>query len=57
MKHQDNVVLVTGAAQGLGLACAERFLADGAKVLLEDVQEEKVRAQVERLNYTVPMNE
>ncbi|MFZ6047374.1 SDR family NAD(P)-dependent oxidoreductase [Pseudomonas sp. CR3202] len=49
MKHQDKVVLVTGAAQGLGLACAERFLADGAKVLLVDVQEDKVRAQAERL--------
>lgn len=49
MKHQGKVVLVTGAAQGLGLACAERFLADGAKVVLVDVQEDKVRAQAERM--------
>ncbi|NBA94866.1 SDR family NAD(P)-dependent oxidoreductase [Pseudomonas sp. R5(2019)] len=49
MKHTDKVALVTGAAQGLGLACAERFLADGAKVVLVDVQAEKVRAQAERL--------
>lgn len=49
MKHQGKVALVTGAAQGLGLACAERFLADGAKVVLVDVQAEKVQAQAERL--------
>ena len=49
MKHQNKVVIVTGAAQGLGLACAERFLAEGAQVLLVDVQESKLRAQVERL--------
>ncbi|MDH0746930.1 SDR family oxidoreductase [Pseudomonas sp. GD03842] len=49
MKHQNKVALVTGAAQGLGLACAERFLADGAKVVLVDVQGEKVKAQAERL--------
>ncbi|WP_060517093.1 MULTISPECIES: SDR family NAD(P)-dependent oxidoreductase [Pseudomonas] len=49
MKHSGKVALVTGAAQGLGLACAERFLADGAKVILVDVQADKVRAQAERL--------
>lgn len=49
MRHQDKVVLVTGAAQGLGLACAERFYAEGAKVLMVDVQAEKVREQASRL--------
>lgn len=49
MKHQGKVAIVTGAAQGLGLACAERFLADGASVLLVDVQQEKVAAQADRL--------
>ncbi|MET0509576.1 MAG: SDR family NAD(P)-dependent oxidoreductase, partial [Burkholderiaceae bacterium] len=49
MKHRDKVVIVTGAAQGLGLACAERFLADGARDLLVDVQQDRLRAEVERL--------
>lgn len=49
MKHAGKVVIVTGAAQGLGLACAERFVADGAKVLLVDVQADKVTEQAKRL--------
>ena len=49
MRHKDKVAIVTGAAQGLGLACAERLHADGAKVLMVDLQGERVRAQAERL--------
>lgn len=48
MKHAGKVVVITGAAQGLGLACAERFHADGAMVIMTDVQE-RVRAHAERL--------
>ncbi|WP_119273180.1 SDR family NAD(P)-dependent oxidoreductase [Taklimakanibacter deserti] len=48
MKHKDKVVVVTGAAQGLGLACAERFYQDGAHVLLVDIQETKLKAAAER---------
>ena len=48
-RHKGKVALVTGAAQGLGLACAERFYAEGAKVLMADIQADKVREQAERL--------
>ncbi|MBC7520678.1 MAG: glucose 1-dehydrogenase [Sandarakinorhabdus sp.] len=33
-------ILVTGAANGLGLACAVRFIAEGARVLLADIDAE-----------------
>lgn len=49
MKHQGKVVLVTGAARGLGLACAERFHAEGAKVVLVDVSADLVRSEAARL--------
>lgn len=49
MKHAGKVVLVTGGAQGLGLACAERFHADGAKVVLVDIKEAAIRDQAARL--------
>ena len=39
--------LVTGGAQGLGLAFGQMFRAEGAAVTLTDVQEDKVRASAE----------
>ena len=48
-RHRDRVAVVTGAAQGLGLACTERFHAEGAKVFMVDIQADKVRQQAERL--------
>jgi NAD(P)-dependent dehydrogenase (short-subunit alcohol dehydrogenase family) len=38
---QGKVALVTGAAQGLGQAAAERLAAAGCKVVIADLQEEK----------------
>jgi glucose 1-dehydrogenase len=48
-RHEGKVVVVTGAAQGIGLACAERFVEDGARVLMADVQEDRLRDAVRRV--------
>ena len=37
------VAAVTGAASGIGLACATTFLKSGAKVVLIDRAEEKLK--------------
>ncbi len=41
--------LITGAASGIGLACAARFAAEGARVLLLDVDAERVTAAAEQV--------
>ena len=41
--------VVTGGAQGLGLAIAERFVAEGARVVLGDVDLEATEAAAKRL--------
>jgi NAD(P)-dependent dehydrogenase (short-subunit alcohol dehydrogenase family) len=33
------IAIVTGAARGIGLACAKRFIAESAHVVLADIDE------------------
>ena len=40
----QKIALVTGAAQGIGLACAQALARDGAKVVAVDIQREAVNA-------------
>ena len=35
---RDRVAVVTGAASGIGLALAERFVAEGMKVVMADIE-------------------
>jgi glucose 1-dehydrogenase len=39
MKLKDRTAIVTGAARGIGRACAERLLAEGARVILTDIDD------------------
>lgn len=49
MQLQDQVIAITGAAQGLGLAMAESLAARGAKIALLDMQADAVNQAVDKL--------
>jgi NAD(P)-dependent dehydrogenase (short-subunit alcohol dehydrogenase family) len=49
MKLTSKVAIVTGASQGIGLACAQRLVQEGARVMLADVREAEGRAAAEAL--------
>ena len=46
---EDKTLIVTGAASGIGRACAKRFHEEGANVLLADMDESKGSALAESL--------
>ena len=48
----SRVAIVTGAASGIGLACAERLAADGMQVVLADVNEKAGAEHAKRLDGT-----
>ena len=50
MRHDEMIAVVTGAAQGIGAACAERFFIEGATVIISDVQTEGAKALAHRLD-------
>jgi len=49
MQLKDKVAVVTGAAQGIGLAIAERFVKEGAKVVLSDIEKGKGKEAADRI--------
>jgi NAD(P)-dependent dehydrogenase (short-subunit alcohol dehydrogenase family) len=46
---QDKVTVITGGAQGIGAACAERFAREGALVVLADVDDARGNALAKQL--------
>ncbi len=49
MSINDKVTIISGAARGIGYACAERFLKDGAKVVLADIDERGAKSAALKL--------
>jgi 3-oxoacyl-[acyl-carrier protein] reductase len=49
VRLKDKVAIITGAAQGIGLATARKFLDEGAIVAVADVKDETVRDAVGQL--------
>lgn len=52
MKLKDRVAIVTGSARGIGLAVAERFVAEGARVVMCDVLDEAGAKEAQRIGAT-----
>ena len=46
----NRVAIVTGGAQGFGLAISERFIQSGAKVIIWDIDKEAAETAVKKIN-------
>lgn len=49
MSIRNKVTIITGGAQGIGLACGQRFAGDGSRVVLADVNIDKGEAAAESI--------
>lgn len=49
MQLKDKVAVITGAAQGIGEGIAREYVAEGARVVLADIQEDKGRELADEL--------
>ncbi|WP_306015311.1 SDR family NAD(P)-dependent oxidoreductase [Oceanicaulis sp. MMSF_3324] len=50
MAVSDRVAIITGGAKGIGAACARRFVEEGLRVVVADIDDDAGEALVETLN-------
>lgn len=50
MSLVNKVTIITGGAQGIGLACGQRFASEGARVVLADINAEKGEAAAQGIH-------
>src|SRR3981081_1657512 len=48
-RHRGAVIVVTGGASGIGRSCANRLLAEGASVVIADMNEDAANAAASEL--------
>ncbi len=49
---ENKVCIVTGAASGIGLAISQTFAKDGGKIVMADINEEKLKIEADKLGAT-----
>lgn len=49
MRLKDKIAIVTGAANGIGLAISKRFLAEGVRLMMTDIDADRGQAEADRL--------
>ena len=54
MNLKDKVCIITGAASGIGLGIAERYIADGARVVIADLKLDAAQATADMLTKKGP---
>ncbi|MGZ0216967.1 MAG: SDR family oxidoreductase, partial [Acidimicrobiales bacterium] len=60
MKLNNKVSVITGAASGIGAACARKFASEGAKLVIVDIDESKAREvanEIDGLAITCDLND
>ena len=49
MRLKDKVAIITGAGRGIGAATAKKFAAEGAKVVIADLNQDDIKTTVEEI--------